>query len=85
MGLYDELEGFDWRRASEVGSRRPLCSTALLQQGQDWFVASQTSSRPGACVMSMVVHCLLELCPGQQPPARAKSLETSILKSCCLP
>ena len=33
MGLYDELEGFDWRKASEVCSRHPLCSTALSQHG----------------------------------------------------
>ena len=32
VGLYDELEGLDWRKASEVGSKHPLCSTALSQQ-----------------------------------------------------
>ena len=47
MGLYDELEGFDWRKASEVGSRHPLFSTPLAQQGYEWSVASQTSSRLG--------------------------------------
>ena len=82
MGLYDELEGFDWRTASEVGSRPSLCSAALSKQGYDWSVASQTSSRPGACVVSTLVHCLQELCPARRPLADVQS--TGDTSSLCM-